>query len=54
MLQVAKGQIVGLNLAKDEKVKKVLDKHKIELKEEDATVGCYVCPECGHCTWLED
>ena len=54
MIQVASGQVVGLNMKKDEKVKEVLEKHDIQVKEDDAALGCYVCPGCGHCTWLEE
>ena len=55
MLQVASGQVVGLNFKKDKDLVEILKKHDIVLKEDDPTkVGCYVCPECGNCIWLEE
>jgi len=54
MVQVAKGQRVGFHFEDDLEAKKVIEKHDIKMKEEDASVGCYVCPECGHCVWLEE
>ena len=52
-IHVANGNVVNLDVKANEKVRETLDKHNVELKEGDTTVGCYVCPECGHCTWLE-
>lgn len=53
MIQVANGNLVDPTVKDDSEAKAVLEKHGIELKEGDTPVGCYVCPECGHCAWLE-
>lgn len=53
MIQVANGKLADLFVKNDPKAKAAIEKHDIELKEGDTPVGCYVCPECGHCVWLE-
>jgi uncharacterized protein (UPF0212 family) len=30
-----------------------MKRQELNLKEGEIPVGCYVCPECGHCAWLE-
>jgi len=55
MIHVANGNLRNLKPTDDVNAKEAMKKHNIELKEEDdATVGCYVCPKCGHCVWLEE
>jgi hypothetical protein len=53
MIHVANGNLVNPFVKDDSEAKAVIEKHGIELKEGDTPVGCYVCPECGHCAWLE-
>jgi hypothetical protein len=54
MIHVANGNLGQLTGVDDPKAKEAMEKHGIELKEnEDTPVGCYVCPKCGHCVWLE-
>jgi len=53
MIHVANGNLVELEVIADPKAREALEKHKIELDESNRSVGCYVCPECGHCEWLE-
>ena len=54
LIHVASGNLVEFKRNEDPKAKEVVAKHNIELKEGDTPVGCYVCPECGYCTWLEN
>jgi hypothetical protein len=53
MIHVANGRVVNMEVKADPKAREALEKHKIELDESNRSVGCYVCPECGHCEWLE-
>lgn len=53
MIHVANGNLGKLKYTEDPQAKEALEKHHIDLKEDDTPVGCYVCPKCGHCVWLE-
>jgi hypothetical protein len=53
MIHVANGNLVDLFVKQDAEAKAAIEKHDIELKEGATPVGCYVCPECGYCVWLE-
>jgi hypothetical protein len=54
MIHLAKGNMmINKDVIANEKVRETLEKHDIELKEGETPIGCYVCPECGHCAWLE-
>lgn len=55
MIHLAKGNIhINKDVIANRKVKETAEKHNIELKEGETPVGCYVCPECGHCAWVEE
>ena len=54
MIHLANGNMmINKDIVANEKVRETLEKHDIELKEGETPIGCYVCPECGHCAWLE-
>jgi hypothetical protein len=53
MIHVANGNLVNMEVKADPKAREAVKKHNIELEKGDKSVGCYVCPECGHCAWLE-
>lgn len=53
IIHVANGNLVDLFVKQDAEAKAAIEKHDIELKEGETPVGCYVCPECGYCVWLE-
>ena len=54
MIYAATGHLKDLRPTDDVNAKETLKKHNIELEDaEDRPVGCYVCPKCGHCVWLE-
>jgi hypothetical protein len=55
MIHVASGNLRDLKFSDDVNAKEAMEKHKVELEDKDDTpVGCYVCPKCGHCVWLEE
>jgi hypothetical protein len=55
MIHLAKGNIyINKDVIANRKVKETAQKHAIELKEGETPIGCYVCPKCGACTWLEE
>ena len=53
MIHVANGNLKDVTLSDYKDAKKVVKEKNIDLKEGETPVGCYVCPECGFCTWLE-
>jgi hypothetical protein len=55
MIHLAKGNIyINKDVKANRTVREKLAKHNIKLKEGETPIGCYVCPECGACTWLEE
>jgi DNA-directed RNA polymerase subunit M/transcription elongation factor TFIIS len=53
MIHVKDGNVINKDVKANEKVREVLEKQQAELEAGETPVGCYICPECGHCTWLE-
>ena len=54
LIHIAEGNLVDLKFNDDPEAKEVMEKHDIEVQEGETPVGCYACPMCGACVWLEN
>ena len=54
LIHVANGNLVGFEMSDEPEARDVMKKHNIDFKEGETPVGCYVCPECASCVWLEE